>query len=201
MPTYAKLRSDLVSSSAVVDGVTVYNIKDPVTGNYFRLREPEFWLIQQLDGRTSYEEIAERFREKFNLSLTADAVVQFVDRLEKLFFLENTRAEQELSRKSYSAGKGQSLFSRLLFVKIKGFKPGRFLDGLAAVYRPFHNRFWFAVELLIIVFGFGLLVANSRYFYVDLVEIFNIGSLLAVVLSIFIIVTLHEFAHVVVCRY
>ncbi|TET96673.1 MAG: HlyD family efflux transporter periplasmic adaptor subunit [Candidatus Zixiibacteriota bacterium] len=201
MPTYAKLRSDLVSSSAVVDGVTVNNIKDPVTGNYFRLREPEFWLIQQLDGRTSYEEIAERFREKFNLSLTADAVIQFVDRLEKLFFLENTRAEQELSRKSYSAGKGQSLFSRLLFVKIKGFKPGRFLDGLAAVYRPFHNRFWFAVELLVVVFGFGLLVANSRYFYIDLVEIFNIGSLLAVVLSIFIIVTLHEFAHVVVCRY
>ena len=59
MASYAKLRIDLVSARAEIDGQTVFNIKDPVTGNYFRLREPEFWLISQLDGLTSYEEIAE----------------------------------------------------------------------------------------------------------------------------------------------
>ena len=201
MPKYARLRSDLVSSQAVVDGVTVYNIKDPITGNYFRLREPEFWLIHQLDGITSCEEIAKRFQEKFNQSLTAEAVVHFVSQLEKLFFLEDTRVEQELSRKSYGVGREGSLFSKLLFIKIKAFNPGKFLDGLTALYRPFHNRLWFVIELMIIVFGFGLLVANSQYFYIDLVDIFNIGSLLAIVLSIFIIITLHEFAHAVICRY
>lgn len=201
MPIYAKLRSDLVSSSAVVDGAPVYNIKDPVTGNYFRLRGPEFWLIQQLDGQISYEVIAQRFRTKFNLNITTEAVQQFVDKLEELFFLENARSEQELSRRSYSAGKRQSLFSRMLFVKVKAFSPGRFLDRLTALYRPFHSGFWFSVELLIIFLGLGLLIANSSYFYVDLVGIFHIGSLLAVVLSIFIIVSLHEFAHAVVCRY
>lgn len=201
MPTYARLRSDLVSSPAVVDGARVYNIKDSVTGNYFRLREPEFWLIQQLDGETSYEDIARRFRAKFDLNITAENVQQFVDKLQKLFFLESTCAEQELSRKSYGAGRGKSLFARLLFVKIKAFNPGRFLDKLTALYRPFHNRFWFSVELLVIILGLGLLVANSQHFSVDLAEIFHIGSLFAVILSIFIIVTLHEFAHAVVCRY
>ncbi len=201
MSTHAKLRSDLVSSPTVVDGATVYNMKDPVTGNYFRLREPEFWLIQQLDGKTSYEDIAHRFRSKFNLDITAESVQQFVDKLQKLFFLENTRSEQELSRKSYGTGKRQSLFSRLLFIKIKAFAPGNFLDKLTALYRPFHNRFWFSIELLVIIFGLGLLVSNSTYFYIDLTEIFHIGSILAVILSVFIIVSLHEFAHAVICRY
>ncbi|MFQ6008413.1 MAG: HlyD family efflux transporter periplasmic adaptor subunit, partial [Candidatus Zixiibacteriota bacterium] len=142
-----------------------------------------------------------RFQDKFNLNMTAEAVQQFVDKLERLFFLENTRAEQELSRKSYGVGQKRSLFARLLFIKIKAFRPGKFLDRLSTLYRPFHNRFWFLVEGTVIVFGVAVLVVNAQHFSVDFAEIFHIGSLLAIILSVFIIVSLHELAHAVVCRY
>ncbi len=201
MAVFAKLRSDLVVSQAVIDGATVYNIKDPLTGSYFRLREPEYWLIQQLDGKTSPEELARKFQEQFQLSITPEAVTQFIGTLRKLFFLEDSRSEQELSRMSAAATQKKSLFSRLLFIKLKAFSPGKFLDFLTAAYRPFHSRFWFAVETATILFGFGLLIANSKYFYVDLMELFSLSSLVAIVLSLFIIISLHEFAHAVVCRY
>jgi len=201
MASYAKLRTDLVSARAEIDGQTVFNIKDPVTGNYFRLREPEFWLINQLDGSTSYEEIAERFREKFNLEIGVDNVRKFVTVLEQKYFLEDQRAEQVVSRKSFGYEERESLFSRLLFVKLKAVNPTRFLDFLVKIYRPFHSPAGFAAEILLILFGIGVLLANSTYFAVRLSEVFNIGSIVTIVVAFFILVTLHEVAHGLICRY
>jgi len=201
MPQYALLRNDLVASPAEIDGQTVYNIKDPITGHYFRLREPEYWLIRQFDGRTSYDQVAERFREKFQLNIGADDVAGFVNMLESNFFLENSRSEQEISRKSYRPAKRRSLFSRLLFVKIKAFNPTAILDRLVRLYRPFHSAGWLIVQLALIIFGVGLLLANNSHFSVRLYEIFNIGSIVTIVLAFFILMTVHEFSHALICRY
>lgn len=195
------MRTDLVSARAEIDGQVVYNIKDPVTGNYFRLREPEFWLISQLDGVTSYEEIADRFRQKFGLEIGANNVGQFVALLEQKYFLENQRAEQVVSRKSLGHEERESLFSRLLFVKLKAVNPKRLLDFLVKVYRPFHSPFWFVAEAFLILFGIGVLLANSSYFAVRFSEVFNIGSIVTIMMSFFILVTLHEIAHGLICRY
>ncbi|UCD63773.1 MAG: hypothetical protein JSW34_13710 [Candidatus Zixiibacteriota bacterium] len=201
MPAYAKLRSDLISVPAEIEGKTVHNIKDPITGNYFRVREPEFWLISQLDGETSYEEITLRFREKFGLEITPDHVRQFVDVLESKFFLENQRSEQATSRKSITGGEKESLFSRLLTIKLKAINPSRMLDFLHVLYRPFHRPFWMVVQVAVILFGVGLLLANSSYFAVRFYEIFNLGSIVSIVLGFFVIIVLHEFAHGLICRY
>lgn len=198
---FPKLRQDLEYSQTEVDGQLVYNIKDPVTKSYFRVREPEYWLIQQLDGKTDFETVAERFRDKYNMNLGAEQVGQFAEALEKLYFLEGSRAEQATSRSSYIGGDGDSLFSRLLLIKIKAFNPERFLNWLVRLYRPFHTRFWFVLSALFILLGVAVLFANIETFSVNLFEVFNLGSVVTIVLGLFIIVSLHEFAHAVVCRY
>ena len=201
MSDYAKLRDDLVVSPTVIEGETVYNIKDPIKGTYFRLREPEYWLISQLDGVTSYAQVADRFRRKFELNISEENVLQFVQALEKLYFLDNARAEQAVSRKSYLVDKHGSLFSRLLFVKFKAFDPGKFLDRLTSIYRPFHNLYGFALQALLIVLGMWILLANAEQFSVSLHSIFNLSSILVVITAIFIFFIVHEFAHAVICRY
>ena len=168
MPQYARLRTDLVVAPAEIDGQTVYNIKDPVSGNYFRLRAPEYWLIQQLDGKTSYEDIARRFRDEFKLEISSDDVEQFAVTLENQYFLEDGRSEQLISRDSYQHGEKRSLFSRLLFIKVRAFRPGRFLDLLTRVFRWFHNPFWFAAQLVIMVLGIVLFLANLGQFNVNM---------------------------------
>ncbi len=200
MPPYARMRTDLVSSSSVVEGATVYTIKDPIAGNYFRLREPEFWLLNRLDGETAPEEIARGFKEKFNLDISPEAVAQFVGTMDRMLFLESSRAEQATDRVGSHPWAGRSLFGRLLFIKIKGFTPGRFLEALTRWYRPFHRPFWFVLQAALILFGLGLLAANSRHFAVDLVELWSVGSVATIILSLFILLTLHEFAHAVTCR-
>ena len=191
----------MIISTADIDGQTVFNIKDPITNNFFRLREPEYWLTEQLDGASSLESIAERFRTKFQLNIQKEDVAAFVEQLDKLFFLETNRSEQEISRASYLTRKEESLFSRLLFIKLKAFDPTELLNVLVKLYRPFHSLFWFVLATLVIIAGVVLFSANQSQFSFSLNEIFNFGSIIAIVISLFIIVTLHEYSHAIICRY
>lgn len=200
MSSYAKLRNDLVTATAVIDGQEVVNIKDPIRGNYFRLRPPEFWLISQLDGKTPYDIIAERFREKFNLNIDADAVKQFVDVLETQFFLENTRAEQQVSRRSYGNEERKSLFSKLLFIKFKAITPGKFLDVLTKLYKPFHTPIGLSAQVLFIIYGMILFFTHTSNFTISFSSVYNVGSILTLVFALFILIIIHEFSHAIACR-
>jgi putative peptide zinc metalloprotease protein len=195
------LRSDLVVSQTTTGGQIVYTIKDPVAGQYFRLREPEYWLIGQFDGVTTPEAAAQLFREKWNLDISAEDVRKFVDTLDRLLFLDNPHAEQATSRAGSSGRPQKSLAERIFFLKLRAFHPGRFLDRLEQIYRPFHRPFWFVVQLIVIAVGLSLLWANSSYFAVRLSELYSVTSIVIIVVSLFILITFHEFAHAVVCRY
>lgn len=200
MALLPKLRSDLISSPSEVDSSTVYTVKDPIGGKYFRLREPEHWLIHQFDGRSTPDEIAQRFREKFSLNISGSDVAQFAVALDNLMFLENSRSEQALSRVGSRRDEQRSLWNRILYLRVKAFKPGRFLEWLTGLYRPFHRPFWFMLETVVILAGLIVLFANVGSFEVNLTELWNLGSIGLLILSLFILVTLHEFAHAVVCR-
>ena len=201
MQSLVKLRPDLVVASTQIDGQTVYNIKDPITNRFFRLREPEYWLVRQLDGATSNESIAQGFQEKFGHRLSPHDVEEFVGQLEKLYFLENSRSEQEISRKTYQIEQSKSLFSRLLFIRVKAFNPTALLNRLIKIYSPFHSWFWFLLGAVLIFTGLVLFFANTSNFNLSLNSIFNFGSILAIIVALFTIVALHEFAHAVICRF
>lgn len=201
MSQYAKLRDDLIFAEAEIDGLKVVNIKDPITGNYFRLREPEFYLISQLDGETDYDTVAQRFIDKFNMNINAEAVGQFVAMLEDQFFLENVRSEQKISRSSYGAGEQPSLFSRLLRFRFKAFDPTSILNQLLKAYKFLHTGWGFFIQILIILFGLGLFVVNKNAFAISVSEVLNVGSVLILVATFFILIVIHEMSHALVCRY
>ncbi|MEE8404951.1 MAG: hypothetical protein V3S17_06135 [candidate division Zixibacteria bacterium] len=181
--------------------LSLVNVADPITARFFRLREPEYWLAEQLDGASSPESIARRFQAKFQLNIQKEDVAAFVEQLDKLFFLETNRSEQEISRASYQTRREESLFSRLLFIRLKAFDPTKLLNILVKLYRPFHSLFWFVLATLVIIAGIVLFAANQSQFSFSISAIFNFGSIVAIVISLFIIVILHEFSHAIICRY
>ncbi|HEX2896618.1 MAG TPA: site-2 protease family protein, partial [candidate division Zixibacteria bacterium] len=69
------------------------------------------------------------------------------------------------------------------------------------LYKPFHNRYVFAFDLFLIGAGMILFFANLDNFNLSLNSIFSFGSIAAIVISLFVLVTLHEFAHAIICRY
>ncbi len=202
MAHFAKLRNDLISTASEEDGQTVHTVKDPITGNFFRLRDPEFWLINRLNGERSPDEVAAQFVEKFELNITGEQVMQFVNHLESLYFLEGTRSEQEISRAVRKSFQHKSLLGKILFYKIKAYKPGRSLEFLHKIYRPFHNWFTFVTATIFTLFGLSLVLSNSdQFFGAASVSFFSLESLPVIVVSLFLIIIIHEYAHAVTCRY
>ncbi|MDA2930664.1 hypothetical protein MYX84_12085 [Acidobacteria bacterium AH-259-O06] len=79
LPRHLKLRTDLVlSQQETAEGIS-FVIKDPALGRFFRFREVEHFIAQQLDGLTSLDIIRRRAEEKFGAPLAQDTLEQFIE--------------------------------------------------------------------------------------------------------------------------
>ncbi|MCK4386215.1 MAG: hypothetical protein KAW52_08135, partial [candidate division Zixibacteria bacterium] len=85
--SYPKFRDDLIISQQEFEKVTYWVIKDPITQKFFRIKEFEYFITQNLDGKTPAEEIAQKFQKHFQIQLPSDTLNKFIHRLETLGFL------------------------------------------------------------------------------------------------------------------
>ena len=82
-----RVRSDLRVSEQI-EGKLTFVVKEPVTGRFFRFGLTEHFIVQQLDGATSFDALRQRFETKFGTALSAESVGQFVATLSRLGLLE-----------------------------------------------------------------------------------------------------------------
>ncbi len=197
-----KIRDDLVSSRSESQGQMFVIIKDPRTGRYFRVREPEFWLINQFNGKRSADQIAVLFADKFNMELPATAIEKFAQKLDSLFFLDTDRAEYESNRAIHNTqdNENRSTLSKILFLKLVSFDPTSFLDSMLKVYRPIHGKLLFGLSWLFMLYGLGVMWNNIGAFAHGLADIFSLGSIFTAMIALAIVIFLHELAHAITCR-
>src|SRR5262245_24970877 len=119
-----KLRKDLTISEQTAAGGRFFVLKDSVRGQFFRLREPEYFIARQLDGATPLEAVRQRAEAKFDAQLSEEDLGLFVARLRRSSLLESED----------SAGGHPRPRSRvqgnLLNLRCKILDPDRLLDGL-----------------------------------------------------------------------
>ena len=196
-----KLRDDLVTVRQETDGAVFIVLKDPITQRYFRLREPEYWLISQFNGVNDLETIAAGFQEKFNLKVSPQAVGQFAAKIDSLYFFDNSKAEYEVSSGRYLGERRRSLLSRLLFVKLRAFSPDRLLNFMVSRLRFMFSPWAIGLMIFFILAGLLTYVANFSGFAFVPSELFNIASLVIIIVSLSVIIFIHEFAHALTCKY
>ena len=102
---HPKLRNDLVVSRQDSPGGTIYVIKDPTAGRFFQFRAPEFFIVQQFDGRTETSEIRRRSEEKFGATVSENTLSQFTERLNRLGLLEREPSEPPQDRQRHRQGR------------------------------------------------------------------------------------------------
>lgn len=61
-----------------VAGKTTFVLKDPATSRFFRLKEAEYFIAQQLDGSTRPEAICQRAEEKLGARLSSQTLEEFI---------------------------------------------------------------------------------------------------------------------------
>jgi putative peptide zinc metalloprotease protein len=79
-----RARPDLTARRHRYQGRSYWVVKDPVGLNYFRFQEEEYYILEQLDGHTSLDELKRRFEAQFPpQKITVEELQQFIGMLHK----------------------------------------------------------------------------------------------------------------------
>jgi hypothetical protein len=194
-----KLRSDLIVTSETEGETVFYTVKEPLTGRFFRLRAPEYYLLSRADGETTAARAAELTEERFGVRIPAAAAEAFFTRMEHLLFFEGLGLERERPRLSRMTIVGQR--RSLGTIRLKAFDP----DALLARWTP-RLRFLFKPVAIGMAFGImlaaALIVVNqSGVWGSSLANLWRLSSLPLLFAGIMVIGFVHEFGHALTLRY
>jgi putative peptide zinc metalloprotease protein len=76
-----RLRPDLLIEQRKSDGVSVYTVRDPISGDDFEFGAEEYFLIERVGAGEPPDRVALAFREHFGASIERRQIDAFVDRL------------------------------------------------------------------------------------------------------------------------
>jgi len=194
--TLPKLRSDLDRRVQTTSNGSVLLIKDPVSGEFFRLQEAERFIAEQLDGATPLNVLNTRVEKKFGASLAPEKLAAFIKTLDRNRLLEtqtNGHKHQPQEPGRFAGG--------ALALRFKIFDPDRLLNRLLPwVQFCFTPQFLFLSAGLICCAA-AVTVFNWNEFLRDASRLYSVSTLPLLIATIFLVITAHEFAHGLTCKH
>jgi multidrug resistance efflux pump len=188
------LRTDLLISRQEAPEGTVYVIKHPETGCFFRLKEAEHFIARQLDGSSSLDEIRRRVEERFGSGLPAAALEQFVARLRLIGLLQG----------SPGAPAGLSPTRRVrgdpFYLRFKFADPDRLLGWLSARLGVFFTPWFLAGSAGLILAAMAISLEHRVEIARDVAALFRLDVLLFAWVTVLSVSALHEMAHGLTCK-
>jgi putative peptide zinc metalloprotease protein len=191
---HVKLRDDLVVSQQNTAAGAVFVLKDPQTGRLFRFREPEYFILRQLDGRTPLEVIQRQTEEKFSAALPPHTLAKFITTVQRagLFQGEHIRPGHFDQR-----GRVRGSF---LYVRLRAFDPDRLFARLLPRVRFFFTPYFIVPGAFLILLAFLITFLSWNEILRDGSGLFRIQTFLLAWLISCATITAHEFAHGLTCK-
>jgi multidrug efflux pump subunit AcrA (membrane-fusion protein) len=194
-------RSDLVLRPLGNDGR--YVAKNPQTGAYFNLGEPEFFLLSRLDGKQTDGDICRAFTDHFQDPLSKADLADFLDMARGRGLLasgdQQAAGAAADAQPSKAASKPKSRQS-ILYCRKSVFDPDRALNWLTPKLGFVFTPLFFAVSIPAIVTA-GLMSWANRF---ELVSTFSQSLRWEIFVLAWITIVLatlcHEFAHGITCK-
>jgi putative peptide zinc metalloprotease protein len=188
-----QLRDDLrISQQGTPEG-PIFVFKDPRTDRFYRFRAAEHFIARQLDGRTSLDTVGCRAEAQLGTLFPPESLSAFVNQLHRLGLLETAESQKATPRKNRMRG---DLFA----LRWRVYDPDRLLSWLV-------HKVWFCFTPTFLVCSAGLMVlavgltlANGQEIARDLKSLYRVENLLSIWLTMFVVTTLHEFAHGLTCK-
>lgn len=207
-PLAVRMRPDLEVQVQTYQGRGFRIVKDPLSLTYFRFEEPEFAVLEMLDGRTSPQQIRERFERRFApLRLSLRELNQLLGMLHRsgLLVADAASQGQQLAQRA-SQRRRQLRFAQLaniLAIRFRGVDPDRLLVRL--------NRwagwiFSWPAALAAAVLGAAALLLLAAEFDVfcsrlpAFGEFFAMQNWLALAVTLAVTKILHELGHGLACK-
>jgi putative peptide zinc metalloprotease protein len=190
------LKNDLIVSRQDNQEGVFYVIKDPSTERFFRFKEIESYIASQCDGEATGEIIRQRAEEKFNISLTQENIAQFIDRLYRAGLLVERNARVVMPKKNKWQLKGDIFYIRCPLVN-----PDRFLDWLLPKFHFLFTPAFIILSVGLILIAVNITIVSRNAIMNEFYGLLKLEYLVQAWLIMIAVVTLHEFAHGLTCKY
>ncbi len=184
-------------------------VKEPIGLHYFRFQEEEYGILQMLDGRSSLDDIKERFEKQFPpQKITVEELGQFVGMLHRSgLVIADVAGQGAQLKKRRDERKRQELLSALaniLAIRFKGIDPDRLLNWLhpkvAFMYRPpavvCCLLLWLSALTLVLV-NFDKFQAKLPTFH----QFFVADNWIYLGVTLALTKVIHEFGHGLTCKH
>ncbi len=178
-------------------------VKDPLNGSYFSLGEHESFLLKQLDGHRSADEICTAFGREFGEPLDAEELEEFVEMSRAQGLLQTTVSAP--AAKTVALERPVAVVAKsgrnILYWRVKLLDPNRLFNWLEPSFRFVWTRGFVFFALMVIVLATMVAAVNWRDvvdYYPNAIrwETLVIGWLVLIAVT-----TLHEFAHGLTCKH
>ncbi|WP_425615960.1 HlyD family efflux transporter periplasmic adaptor subunit [Anatilimnocola sp. NA78] len=203
-----RMRADLEIVQQSWQGRSCWVLKDPLALKYFRFEEEEYTLLTWLDGKTSLDEMRQRFEAQFapqKLSVAAlQHLLTMLHRSNLIVSLAEGQGESLRERHETRERKRfWATLSNPLAMRFRGIDPDAILTVLNTCFGWLFAPFALLLGVCFALSAGLLLAAQWQEFSSRLPqfrEFFAVSNwlLLAVVMSL--VKVLHEFGHGVACR-
>ena len=216
-----RLRPDLIAVRIPTDRGTEWNLKDPISLQFFLFDEHEFGLLQMLDGRVSVAELLDRFRTRYAPSyLSGPQLISFLDEARKkgLLLIDAGLSPHTTGLNDTSHGlasprpltQTEPLLPRLLkwmnllSLRLPGLDPDRGLDLVYPFVRWAFTRTATLLGALLVLLALGLLLLRFDRFLAAIPEqqaFLTPQTWLWLAVAIGLTKVLHELAHALTCKH
>ena len=191
-----KLRTDLTVREQQTPDGRFFVVKEPLSGNFFRLREAEHFVAQQLDGETPIEVVRQRTERQFATTLPAGTLNAFVTTLKAAGLLQS-----EAAPATQPTGGRRRILGNPLYLRFKLFDPDRLFTRLGPRLRPCFTPQFVVLSAALILLAIGTAAANWHAIILDLSRLYRISTIWLVLAVSFLVVSAHEFAHGLTCKH
>ncbi len=202
-------RGDLVVNRQVYQGQAWWVVKDPIALHYFRFRPEEYALLEMLDGRTSLEELKERFEARFPpRRITVEELARFIATLHRSGLVIGDRpgqGPQLFERRRQRIWKEwMAWLSNIMSLRFRGIDPDRILERLDPWFGWLFDPPAIAAGLAFAASALVLVLVNFDVFRAKLPEFhqfFAAGNWLYLGAALAVTKILHEFGHGLSCKH
>ena len=135
IPVRMKMRSDLTFDRMTYQGVEYWVVKEPLGQKYFQFPPHVFYLLQQLNGNRTVEELQENYQEKFAPKrITRNDLQQLLTRFHQdgLVISDVGGQGSELLKRGQKNKRMERFgqMANILAIRYRGFDPERILNFL-----------------------------------------------------------------------
>src|SRR3954454_15775934 len=198
-----KLRPDLIIQPQFYEGMTHYVIKDPIALKYFRFKVEEYFLLQQLDGAQTLQDVKKAFERKYRpQTISIEDLTRFVAQLHEAGLAQIDSPDQAkvlIRRRNKNRWKKVwQFFANILYIKIPVIDPEKMLTGMYPYFRWLYSSYFNAFAVAMMLAAITLVVSQWNDFYAKLPEFqsfFNWYTIFAFWCSLAIVKIIHEFGH------